>query len=200
MVIKQSANSGLIDFCDEEYDQLTQTTGEITVTTSVWAPLLAVDALLGLLVAGYIPDAVPGATTVPVGRIVHAVSEVQLLLVMMALGTGVYEVRGTPYDYVHARNTTEAYECDAPVWAQRDAEIENDFVMNEDAAQAMAVRELIYAVKSANSYNVTIVDDPRIEPGDIIELHDGTRIYVTGYTRELTRGAPAVLEIEGFRA
>ena len=35
---------------------------------------------------------------------------------------------------------------------------------------------------------MTIVDDPRIEPGDIVELYDGNRFsYVLDYTRDLHR-------------
>jgi hypothetical protein len=43
------------------------------------------------------------------------------------------------------------------------------------------------------------VDDPRIERGDIIALKDGSRVYVTDYTRDLSFGAPATLDITGFR-
>jgi hypothetical protein len=206
MVIKQSANSGLVPVCDEDYEQLTQTTGRITLTTTFWAPLLATADLAFLIYLAANPDIVQTnivtgtGITIPIGRIEQMTAEAALILIMMSIGTGMYEIRGTPYDYVHARNTTEAYDCDAPAWLQRDVEIENDFVMSEDAAQALAVRELIYQAKAANSYSVTIVDDPRIEPGDIVELHDGTRLYVTSYSRDLTRGAAATLDIEGFRA
>lgn len=199
MVVKQSANSGLISFCDEEYEQKTQTSGLITVTTSVFAPLLATQALATILLMANIPDFVAVYVTVPWGRRIQAAAQVELLLIMMCLGTGQYEVRGTPYDYVHARNTVEAFDCDAPDWLQKIVDIENDFVMSEDAAQAFAVRELIYQAGAANNYGVTIVDDPRIEPGDIVELHDGTRLYVTGYSRDLSRGAAATLDLEGFR-
>lgn len=206
MVIKQSANSGLLPVCDEEYEQLTQTTGLITLTTQFWAPALATAALAYLIYLAANPDVVQTnivtgtGVTIPIGRIEQMSAEATLLLIMMSIGTGSYEIRGTTYDYVHGRNTTEAYDCDASEWVENVLEIENDFVMSEDAAQALAVRELIYAVKSANSYSVSIVDDPRIEPGDILQLHDGTRLYVTGYSRDLSRGAPAVLEVEGFRA
>jgi hypothetical protein len=199
MVVKQSANSGLIDFCDEDYEQLSLTTGRITVTTSIFAPLLAVQSLVELIVLARIPDGVVGAATTPLGRVLHAQAEVELLLVMMCLGTGMYEVRGTPYDYVHARNITEAYDCDAPEWMQHITEIENDFINTEEAAQAYAVRELLYQTRAASVYNVTLVDDARIEPGDILELPDGSRLYVTGYTRDLSRGAAATLDVDGFR-
>ena len=201
LVIKQSANAGLIPVCDEDYEQLTLTEGKITLSNTYFAPTLASVSLAGLLYLATQPDAVPGTgVTIPVGRILEAGAQVTLMLAMMSIGTGVYEVHGTPFDYVHARNITEAYDCDAPEWLAREVEIENDFVTSEDAAQAYAVRELIYQAKAANGYSVTVVDDPRIEPGDILELHDGTRIYVTDYTRDLSHGAPALLELQGFRA
>jgi hypothetical protein len=138
--------------------------------------------------------------TIPVGRRIQAAAELTVLLVMASIGTGMYEVWGTPYDFVHARNTTEAYDEVAPEWLGNEQEIENDFVMDESMAQAYAVRELIYQARSAASYTVSIVDDPRIEPGDILQLPDASRLYVTGYRRDLSPGAAAVLEIEGLRA
>lgn len=205
MVIKQSANGGLIPVCDEEYEQSTQTSGRITLSNTYFAAGLATAGLAGVLAATQIPDTVQvGITgtgiTIPVGRVVHGASEVAILLAMMSIGTGVYEIRGTAYDYVHTRNTAEAYDCDAPLWMQKITEIENDFVMSEDAAQAMAVRELLFQARAGTSYNLTVVDDPRIEPGDIVQLPDETKVLVTGYTRDLTRGSAATLALEGFRA
>ena len=118
---------------------------------------------------------------------------------MMSIGTGVYEIWGTPYDMVHARNTTTAYGKNTQDWEINVAEIENDFVMNQEQSQGFAVRELIYSYRSASSYNISIVDDPRIERGDIISLKDGSRVYVTDYTRDLSIGAAATLDITGFR-
>lgn len=205
MVIKQSANAGLVPVCDEDYEQTSLTSGRITLTNTYYAAGLATAGLAGILAATKIPDDVQvGVTgtgiTIPVGRVVHGTSEVALLIAMMSIGTGVYEIRGTTYDYVHGRNSTEAYDCDADEWVNNIVTIENDFVMDEDGAQAMAVRELLYQSRAANSFGLTIVDDPRIEPGDIVELPDGERVYVTGYTRNLTRGAAATLDLEGFRA
>jgi hypothetical protein len=42
------------------------------------------------------------------------------------------------------------------------------------------------------------VDDPRIEPGDIVGLDDGSALYVQDYSRTLTHGSPAVLTVKGF--
>ncbi len=201
MVVKQSINSGLLPVGDEEYEVLDQFHGRLTVTTSAWVPALATASLLGLLGASALPDIAPtfGGPTIPTGKIVHGISEVAILLVMMSLGTGHYEFRGQPYDYVHARNTTEAFDKTAPKHANLEREIENDFISDATHAREVAVRELLYGIASSSTWGARIVDDPRIELGDILELPDSSRLCVTGYDRDLSRGAPAVLEVQGFR-
>lgn len=204
LVVRQSANSSLVPVCEETYSQKTQTSGEILLKTSMWVPALITASMGAMVAAASIPDATtggPGAgETIPVGRKVQVAAEITVLLVMASIGTGMYEVWGTPYDYVHARNTTEAYDDSAPDWLGNEVEIENDFVMDEPMAQAYAVRELLHQARAAASYQAVIVDDPRIEPGDILQLPDTSRLYVTGYRRDLSPGAPATLEVEGFRA
>jgi hypothetical protein len=200
LVIKQSANSGLLSFCTEDYEQDSTTSGKIKLTTNLWAPGLATTSVGAMLVSSYIPDGVSFGHTIPYGRIVHDVAEAALMVTMMSMGTGQYEVWGTPFDYVHARNLTTAFNPSANVWEIQPQSIENDFVLNESQAQAFAIRELVYAARGASAYNLSIVDDTRIEPGDIIELADGSRVYVTGYSRDLANGSPAVLQITGFRA
>lgn len=203
MVVKQSANSGLLSFCSEHYTVISPTQGQIEVDTSVFAPALATASLAALIASAYIPDDVAafgGGVTIPVGRIVEMTANAAILLVMMSLGTGMYEVRGQPFDYVHARNTTEATAAGVPIWLLQNDDIGNDFVMNEAQAQAFAARELIYRARSATTYKVTMVDDPRLERGDIVELYDGSRVYVLDYARDLSRGGPATLEITGFQA
>ncbi len=199
MIIRQSANSGLLHFCSEDYEQLTTTMGRVTLRTSIFAPMLAIDSMAGMIASSFIPDGVGSYLTIPIGRLIHAGLEVVVLIIMMCMGTGQYEIWGTPYNYVHARNTTTAYNPAAKPWEIKPQEIENDFVTNDDEAQAFSVRELIYEARSSQTYNIKIVDDTRIERGDIIELKDGSRMYVTGYNRELTNGASAVLSVQGFR-
>jgi hypothetical protein len=200
LVVQQSANAGLLPVCTERYSQINPMQGRIELDTAFWAPTLATAGLAGLIAASFIPDGVGVVLTIPAGRLVEMASQVAVLLVMMSIGTGIYEVRGSPYDYVHARNTTEADAFGVPAWLLKNTDIENDFVMNENQAQAFAARELIYLSRSAAVYGVTIVDDPRIEPGDLVELYDGSRLYVLDYTRDLSSGAAAKLELVGFQA
>lgn len=217
LVIKQSANSGLLPVCDEDYDQRSDTRGKITLTTSFWVPTLATVCMFQKYLTHLMPDAVNAegfevqhlvyvgfgqiktGQTVPLGREKQYWTDALLFLTMMSIGTGVYEIWGTPYDYVHARNSTTAYNPKAKPWETNVMEIENDFVMDESGAQAFAIRELVRSAHEASSYNVRVVDDPRIERGDILELNDGSRLYVTDFSRDLTQGAAAVLDIQGFR-
>jgi hypothetical protein len=210
LVVRQSANSGLLPVCDETYRVLGEVGGIgdlhglIELKTSMWVPLLVTDALAGLLLAAKIPDYVQvGITgtgvTLPYGRLVHALAEMEIMLVMMSMGTGSYEVWGIPYDYVNARNTTEAYDRNAQAGDDKPLSIETDFVMNEDHAQALAGREFLYAALSASSFGLTMVDDLRVQVGDILELPDATRLFVTGFDRDLTFGAKATLAVQGFQ-
>jgi hypothetical protein len=201
LVIKQSANSGLLKVCSEEYEQLSTTQGKITLKTHYWVPTLATAALVTKALAHKTPDGVASVgagVTIPKGRLLEFAADAVLFLTMMSIGTGVYEIWGTPYDFVHTRNTTTAFNANASVWEIRPEELENDFVMNEDQAYSLAVRELLYRYRSSVPYDATIIDDTRIERGDIIELPDGSRLYVLDYSRDLSYGAPAVLDVNGF--
>jgi hypothetical protein len=201
MKIKQSVNSGLIKAADESYEQGSETDGLIVLKNTYYSPTFISAALYGAMNAGSLPDYTTpgGGPTIPTGKIAQASLLFAAMYTMSSMGTGTYEIRGTPYDFVHARNITEAYDDSSPDWTQRIVEIENDFVMNQTMSEAYASRELLYEVRKSTSYGVTIVDDPRIEPGDILQLSDGSRLYVTGYTRDLTRGAAALLDVQGFK-
>lgn len=205
MVIQQSCNQGLLPVADEEYEQRSETYGRITLENTYYAVAFITGALAGAMAAGSIPDGVQvgpsgSGATIPIGKIVQASLLFAAMFTMSSIGSGSYEIWGRPFDWVHARNTTEAYDDSSPDWSERVIEIENDFVASQAMSEAYAVRELLYAVRSATSYGLTIVDDLRVEPGDILQLADGSRLYVTGYSRDLSRGAQAELSISGFRA
>jgi hypothetical protein len=199
--IKQSCNSGLLPVADESYTQLTETTGKISLDSLYYSQAFVTAALASAWSAGSLPDIAPtgGGPTAPIGKKTQAALLYAAMFVMCSMGTGSYEVRGQPFDYVRARNTTEAFNTETPEWMQKVVEIENDFVMNQAMSEAFATRELLYQARGAVSYGVSIVDDPRIEVGDILELPDASRLYVTGYSRDLSRGSASILNISGFR-
>lgn len=201
MKIIASVNDGLLPVGDEEYEQKDEFHGQITVTTSAWVPTLATATMAAMIAASWKGDEVTSApgVTIPIGRYWEAVGQVAYFLIIMSLGTGNYEIWGEPYDYVHETNTTEAYDAGQPGWVRLEEEISSDFITNEEHAQAVAVRELLYRSLSAHSWNVDIIDHPAIERGDILQLPDGSRLYVNDFSRDLAHGAPAVLSVKGFR-
>lgn len=201
LITRQSANSGLLPTCTENYTQLTDQLGRIELDTLYWSPALVAGSFAAQMLASFIPDGLDYVhdITIPAGKPLHAGAVLAMALVMMSIGTGVYEIWGQPFSYVHNRNKTDAYDSKMETWEEQLNEISTDFVMNEDMAKAYATRELIYQSRAASQWSVTIVDDPRIEKGDILQLQDGSRLYVTNYTRDLSMGAAALLKVDGFR-
>lgn len=205
MVIVQSSNSGLLDVADEEYSPnglvggAGDLGGVITLTTKKWVPLLVVGNFVAAALAANIGDRETSSTTVTIGRRLEAIYRMVIYLTLASIGTGVYEVWGTPYDFVHGRNTTEAYSKNSLRWEDKLDVVETDFIANEEHAQSVGARELIYKARGGASYNLDMVDDLRIQRGDILALPDASRIYVTDYQRDLTFGTAAVLNVQGFR-
>jgi hypothetical protein len=143
---------------------------------------------------GTVLRTVPAAT----GSILEAVLTGVWATMAMTIGTGTYEIWGTPFDWVHARNTSEAFDSSVPLWVDNPKEIESDFVVNEEHAKALAIRELIYEARSVNKWSVTLVDDPRIEYGDILQFVDGNQLFVEDFSRSVERGSEATLDVKGF--
>lgn len=111
---------------------------------------------------------------------------------------GVYEIWGQPYDFVHAVNECEAFDQSAPVYAQKIETVENYLVPDEEGAKTLAVNELIYRARQASNGTIRMIDDRRIERGDVLGLPDGRRFYVTGYKRQYTRGSVFKFTVGGF--
>lgn len=207
MVVKQSINSGLLPIGDESYAQNDEFSGTVEVEVAVFVSGLATASLAAVLLLDVVGDkvvvggfGVSTGITVPFGRVIRGFAEASLLLIMMSIGTGQYEILGEPFDFVHQVNTTTAFNDASPYWSDMVEEEENNLIYDEAHAQEVAVRELLHRTAMANSWDTVIIDDPRIEIGDIIELPDTSRLYVTSYQRDLTRGSASELRVSGFRS
>jgi hypothetical protein len=159
---------------------------------------LPVNDFFGITIGKAIGDA--DGVIEPLNRWIATACLVIGLRAMSGIGIGQYEILGEPFDYVHSTNSTIAIDDRAPLWMESQVTEENDLIFDEAHAQQVAVRELIHRVAENNSWDSQIIDDPRIEPGDIIELPDTSRIFVQDYERDLTRGSPALLTVRGFRS
>lgn len=202
MKIVDSANNGLLGIrvVDEEYDQKDVYHGEIRLTTPIWVPILYTVELGVLLYLSSVPDetTTPGGPTVPYGRILHGQALVVMLGIMMAIGTGTYEIWGQPYDYIHAKNFTIVRASNIPYYAISQTELESNLILNEAHAQAIMVKHLLYLHSGNYGMEATIEDDPRIEVGDILLFEDGSRIMVKGFSNDFTRGSPADMRVQGI--
>jgi hypothetical protein len=184
----------------ELWDQQTPAIGRLTIITLGWTYVVLAAAFLTKLIAASYPDGVTTApgTTIPLGKRIEAACDIAIFTIMAAMGTGDYEIWGVPYSYVHARNTSEAYSSTALAWADNPVTEECDFIMNEAHAQAVCTRELIYQAAAANTQNLTIVEDRSVEKGDIIQLPDGSQMYVLDFTRGIMSQRDNTLDVSGF--
>lgn len=207
MKVVQSINDSLLPIGTESYTQQDDFHGTVEIEVSIFVSALATASLAAVLALDVQPDKVVvfgfGASTgitVPVGRVIRGIAEASLLLIMMSIGTGQYEILGEPFDFVHAINKTDAYDSGAPSWLDAIQEIQLDLIYDEEMAQTVAIRELLFRIASANRWDTVIVDDPRVEVGDIIELSDTSRLFVEDYSRNLMRDSEAELVVRGFRS
>jgi hypothetical protein len=206
LVKKQSINDGLLHVGREEYEQRDEYGGRVTAKIDAFLPGLAIGGLAALIAANAIPEPVQvgptgtGSTVPWYKAAAKGAAETTMWLAVLALGYGVYEIRGVPYDYVHAVHEVEAYDEDAEPWEQRHEEIQNDLVPDAHVAQALAVNELVHRARASAGSSLTIADDLRIERGDLLGLPDGRRFWVADYSRSLARGAVPLLQLQGFFA
>ena len=213
LFVKEDINSGLIPVGKQYFEAIYATLpdgsrggcigGRVRVEMTHERDRILTILIAAKIVASFIPDFVVaffGGVTIPVGRIIEAATvDVPILTLLCKMGTGFYEVRGTMYDLANPVNQTIAYDPQVPNPTRSDT-IESDLVLNEETAQIIAVREYVFRVRSASQFSLTIVDDPRIELGDVVALEDGTRLFVTGLSRDLSSGSQNLLELVGFAA
>jgi hypothetical protein len=206
MKVVDSANNSLLGLnpITESYQHVDDYHGKITLTTNFWYPALYTVALGVLLTTSSDPDGVQTnpatgtGSTIPIGRIAHGSALVIILGTMMAIGTGSYEVWGTPYDYVHAKNYTVVRSCQSSYRSLNQSEFSSNLILSEEHARETVVNRLAYLNASNYELSVTLVDDARIEKGDILLFEDGTRMMVLSFSNDFSRGASARIDVSGM--
>lgn len=176
--------------------------GELVITVDAFVTGLAVGGIAAIIASAAIPDQTIGAptgVTVPVGRIVEAAGIVAVLVAMMILGTGVYEVIGTPFDYAFLEKRAIALIDDILFWEEKQLDIRNEFISTAEHAHSLALQELLFEQSKLNPRNLTIQYDPRIERGDILEIPGPLKFFVLDAARELNRGANQSTALAGVR-
>lgn len=204
-IIKQSANAGLMSFCDEYMTIIDEFHSKITVEVSIWAPVIATAMLAMYMTIQAIPRAVVtalfGGTTIPIQDIAAAAVLITILLLMMSIGTGTYEVWGTPYEMVYLEEQAIAQKAGIEFWQEREREVRNDFISTLAQAQPLAVSTLHFEVMKEQPRQLLLRYDPRLEPGDILQLSSTVKVWIENIARTLTRNSVDVstMAVSGYR-
>lgn len=202
LVVKQSINQNDLGISigtekltiDDEFG------GKLAITVDHWVSALAVDGIAGIIASATIPDTVLLLETIPVGRIVEAAGIVSVLVAMMILGTGVYEIVGTPFDMAFLEKKAIALADNINFWEEKELEIRNEFISTEDHAHQLALNELLFQQSLGSPRELIIQNDPRIERGDILQLPTGAKFFVQAASKTLIRGGASALTLTGFRS
>jgi hypothetical protein len=125
---------------------------------------------------------------------------VAVLLAMMILGNGVYDIVGVPYDYAFLEKQAICMLDNIKFWEEKIKEIRNDFISTESHAEQLALNELLFEQSTSKPRTMVIQNDPRVERGDIIQLPNGAKFFVQNASKSLGRGGNVAMELTGFRS
>jgi len=137
--------------------------------------------------------------TISVGRVIQALALISILLIMMSIGSAQYEVWGTPYDFAYLEKKSVAIEDGLDYWLENNLDIKNDFIGTHDQSDIIAMTELTWQKCLSMPRKVSVTDDPRLEPGDIIGLPDGRKLVIIALSKSIKRGEIPTLLIEGCK-
>jgi hypothetical protein len=188
-----------IDVGTESYSQVDEYHGDIKVHTSAWVPILAMILMVIYLVCAIIPDFWVGmffGVTIPFGRVIQAICMIGILVLMMSIGSGQYEIWGVPFDFAYLEKTSIAMEDGLDYWMENEREIKNDFIGDHNQADIIALTELIWEKAQSKPRRIIIEDDPSLEVGDIVIVPDGRKMLINGLTKKIKRGEVLDLTID----
>lgn len=207
LVVKNSINQNDlgISIGSERLEIANEYGGQLIITVDEFVSALAVAGLASILDSAFEADAVQvgisgTGVTIPVGKLHMGLGVIAVLLAMMILGTGIYEIFGNPYEYAYLEKQAIAMLDNIPFWEEKEKNIRNDFISTEEKAHQLALTELLFAQSQGQPRNFVIANDPRIEKGDIIQLANGVKIFVDTAQRTIVRGQPIPMSISGFKS
>jgi hypothetical protein len=194
--------------------------GELVITVDAFVTGLATAGIAAILAAALIPNPVttivntivqvgPSLTgagvgaglgeTSNIGTAIMAAGVVAVMVAMMILGTGIYEVVGVPFDYAFLERRSIALIDNILFWEEHELEIRNEFISTAEHAHSLALQELLFEQSKLNPRNMVIQYDPRIEKGDILGIPGNLKFLVLGASRTLTRGGAQATSLGGVR-
>jgi hypothetical protein len=212
MLVKQSCVTRVgrlipITWATEDYEPIDEFHGQIKISVTIYSDLIFAFELLQYAITTLInyDDVITfgmfaeTGITIPIGRLRSAIALIQILATMMCIGTGQYEVWGTPYDYCYQEQKSIAVECNLNYWEENPMDINNDFLGSYDQADAVAYTELAWQKSRGKPRKLVIRDDPALEIGDTIRLPDGQKFCIADMSKQLVRGEVPLLSLDGFK-
>jgi len=144
---------------------------------------------------------VGGGYTIPVGSIVQSILLSLLLYTLSIQSSGTYEIRGIPilpvFQEISAVMTAEGTQD----YLLNQKEIQNDWINTQEDLLDTAMIELLFEVAQGKPRHVELVDDLRLEIGDIIQIPLDTqplRLWIDSMRRVLGRESVPFLTLSGY--
>jgi hypothetical protein len=175
----------------------------INISTG-YAPWLATFLLATYVGLSFVPNKVV-TTGVGVGVVVStgftinfasvaaAIALGGAMMIMTALGRGVYEIWADPFQYVFQEIRRRALADDADEFTKNEIEVLNHLI--DDAVTCETLAEQILYIQQAGLHprDVTMLHDLALEPADVFSSTDDDRVYlIQSVSRVLTRDDKAV--------
>lgn len=142
-----------------------------------------------------------GPTTIAIWRtvlyVLSVVALAGLLWAMQFIGRGSYEIWGAPFEYVYQELMARCKLIGLDLSEIRELEYRNDFLSEIDVLEALAFQHLRRETVKNQTYELVMMDNPRLEVDDIIEI-EGDRYYITSITRTLARNTQATMTVKAW--
>jgi hypothetical protein len=201
-VVLKGMNDGISIFgSDEESTDIPSTQGEgtigivLTISTG-FAPYVVIFLALIYVILAIIPDTVlagaGGGITISVGRLIQAVSLAAVLFLMAKIGRGSYEWYGEPFEYIFEEIRRWAEIDNLQIRDRNELVVTNHLIQEASDAQSAARNTLFREQAKQNKRAVRMFWDARLEPDDVFEMADGSRIMIESISRTLVRGQSAL--------
>jgi hypothetical protein len=200
--ILTSVNESLMwDMGAEHYDAESEFGGVLRVELDDFLlSLLAVISLAGTTAAAFpdLVEAVGVGVTTPIGRIAQGVFQLLAYQTLATQSSGQYEVWGTPVIPVYKEITAVVTATGIPAWAEHVKELSNDWLNTVEELTEIAKLELLWETAQSAPRTLTVLDDWRVEIGDLLLLPSGKKLFVESWRKTLGREDVGALELSCY--
>lgn len=188
----------------ETYNELDDFSGEISVSIATYLAGLMVLIGVTYAIQALIGDETTsiGTLTIPVGKVIQAVTAKLINTALSQVSTGQYEILGTALTPVYKEFSVVLTETGTPDYLLHRKEIKNDWINEQNHALYIGQVETIFEKAQGEPREFTVLNDLQLEIGDIVYLPfgGGLRIWVDSIRKSINRGAIPMMQIGGYRA